>query len=68
MKPRREGLLPVIGIGPMLTQVVLIQQFVLHRRKLRRKLTREQAHIGTLFQHHGVMHRIGGIFSQANGP
>ncbi len=25
-------LLPVIGIGPMLTQVVLIQQFVLHRR------------------------------------
>ncbi len=35
MKPRREGLLPVIGIGPMLTQVVLIQQFVLHRRELR---------------------------------
>jgi TRAP-type transport system large permease protein len=41
MKPRREGLLPVIGIGPMLTQVVLIQQFVLHRRELRRKLARE---------------------------
>lgn len=68
MKPRREGLLPVIGIGPMLTQVVLIQQFVLHRRELRRKLAREQAHIGALFQHYGIMHRIGGIFPQANGP
>ena len=50
MKPRREGLLPVIGIVSMLTQVVFIQQFVLHRRELRRKLAREQAHIGTLFQ------------------
>ena len=38
MKPRREGLLPVIGIVSMLTQVVFIQQFVLHRRELRRKL------------------------------
>ncbi|ABJ03065.1 conserved hypothetical protein [Escherichia coli APEC O1] len=56
-------LLPVIGIGPMLTQVVLIQQFVLHRRELWRKLAREQTHIGALFQYHGVMHRIGGIFS-----
>ena len=63
MKPRCEGLLPVIGIGPMLTQVVLIQQFVLHRRELWRKLAREQTHIGALFQYHGVMHRIGGIFS-----
>ena len=47
----------------MLTQVVFIQQFVLHGRELRRKLAREQAHIGALFQHHGVMHRIGGVFS-----
>ena len=47
----------------MLTQVVLIQQFVLHRRELWRKLAREQTHIGALFQYHGVMHRIGGIFS-----
>lgn len=52
----------------MLTQVVLIQQFVLHRRELWRKLAREQTHIGALFQYHGVMHRIGGIFSPANGP
>ena len=63
MKPRREGLLPVIGIGPMLTQVVLIQQFVLHRRELRRKLAREQAHIGALFQHHGIVNRIGRVFT-----
>lgn len=67
MKPRREGLLPVIGIGPMLTQVVLIQQFVLHRRELWRKLAREQTHIGALFQYHGVMHRIGGIFPVRTG-
>lgn len=52
----------------MLTQVVLIQQFVLHGRELWCKLAREQAHIGALFQHYGIMHRIGGIFPQANGP
>lgn len=52
----------------MLTQVVLIQQFVLHGRELWCKLAREQAHIGALFQHYGIMHGIGGVFSQANGP
>ncbi len=52
----------------MLTQVVLIQQFDLHRRELRRKLAREQAHIGAFFQYYGVMHGIGGVLPHANGP
>ncbi len=47
----------------MLAQVMLIQQFLLHNRKLRCKLAREKPHIGALFQHHGIVYRIGSVFA-----
>ena len=53
----------------MLTQIVLIQQGLLHSRQLRRQLAAaENPHIGDLFQHDGVMHRVFGVLAQANGP
>lgn len=48
----------------MLAQVMLLQQFLLHNRKLRCKLAREKPHIGALFQHHGIVYRIGSVFAQ----
>ena len=47
----------------MLTQIVLIEQRLLHIRQLRRQLATEDAHIGALFQHDGVMHRVFGILT-----
>lgn len=55
--------LAVIGIHPMLAQIVLVEQLLLHNRKLWRELAREQAHIGALFQHHGIVNRIGRVFT-----
>ena len=50
----------------MLAQVMLIQQFLLHNRKLWCKLAREKPHIGALFQHHGIVYRIGSVFAPGN--
>ncbi|SSM10240.1 Uncharacterised protein [Klebsiella pneumoniae] len=47
----------------MLTQIVLIQQGLLHSRQLRRQLAAENPHIGDLFQHDGVMHRVFGVLA-----
>ena len=41
---------------------MFIQQRLLHLRQLRRQLAAEDAHIGDLFQHDSVMHRVFGVF------
>ncbi|MNT65549.1 hypothetical protein D3C72_2035410 [compost metagenome] len=52
----------------MLAQIVFIQQGLLHIRKLWRQLAAEDPHIGDLFQHDGVMHRILGVFAPRKRP
>ena len=41
---------------------MLIQQGLLHIRQLRRQLATEDPHIGDLFEHDGIMHRILRVF------
>ena len=42
---------------------MLIQQGLLHIRQLRRQLATEDPHIGDLFEHDGVMHRVFRVFT-----
>ncbi len=52
----------------MLAQIVFIQKRLLHLRQLRRQLAAEDAHIGDLFQHNGVMHCVFGVFTPGKRP
>ncbi|ABU78501.1 hypothetical protein ESA_03279 [Cronobacter sakazakii ATCC BAA-894] len=58
-----RGLLPVIRFRAVFAQIMFIQQRLLHWRQFRGELAAEDPHIGDLFQHDRVMHRVDRIFT-----